>query len=252
MPPLSPNDMCILLYSNSEYNFLWKATIPLLQRYAPGFKVYFCCDTTTGFTIPEHWTVFTYKTGQHWGQRVSGCVEVIQEKYILYVQEDWLLIDYIYSDIITYILEFMQSQGCEYMSSYIREIYDEPPIATQYPMYEFQRDTIHYFQPAIWSRSLLYRLTTLHSHVQTSSLMMAENENGKACDLTRECICYVIQNTAFPKDISTRTIFFPHMHAINQGKWTFLKYPTLKALVEAYGIDTSLRGIDIEWIVHLQ
>jgi hypothetical protein len=244
--------MCILLYSHSEYNFLWKATIPLLQRYAANIKIYFCCNDTSGYTLPDQWKVHIYDPTTLWPERVKGCVDIISERYILYIQEDWLLIDTIQPHVISYLLQFMEDTGCEYLSNHIRELHPEKPILSQIPSYVFQRCIGHYFQPSLWSKSLLYKVLMAKYPPATYASLNIDNESGEPLRLTQESICYCIINHSFPNDITTRSLFFPHMHAIFRGRWTFMKYPTLKALVESYGIDTSTRGIDTEWIIYTQ
>jgi hypothetical protein len=88
---------------------------------------------------------------------------------------------------------------------------------------------------------LLYRISL-------EDIPLPLNETDIAYEITSKTICYGIVNTKFWNS-TPRSLFYPHMHAIVQGKWTFLKYPTLKALVEAYGIDTSTRGIDTTWLI---
>jgi len=248
---MDPANMCILLYSHSEYNFLWKATIPLLQRYAPNIKIYFCCNDTSGYTIPDQWKIHIYDPTTLWPERVKGCMEFIHEKYILYIQEDWLLIDTIQPHVISYLLQFMEDTGCEYLSNYIREAYPENAILSQIPSYAFQRSIGHYLQPSIWSRSLLYKVLSA-KYPPAPHFTFTDIEGGDPLRITEESKCYSMIHVSFPKDITTRSLFFPHMHAINRGRWTFMKYPTLKALVESYGIDTSTRGIDTEWIINTQ
>lgn len=80
---------------------------------------------------------------------------------------------------------------------------------------------------------------------------MRENETGLALEMTGKELCYAVKNNRF-KDTATRTMYFPHMHSLNGGKWTFLKFPCLKALVESYGIDTTTREVDKTWIVDYQ
>jgi hypothetical protein len=38
------------------------------------------------------------------------------------------------------------------------------------------------------------------------------------------------------------------MHAITTKKWTFKRYPEMKALLESYGVDTNVIEVTEEWI----
>ena len=233
----------ILLYTHSEYSFLWKAAIPLLEKYANGCPIYFCCDSVLNFPIPASFHIHIYDATKPWSNRIKGCLETIGSEYLLYIQEDWLLIDTIDSEKLHYCLTFMKEHQCEFLMSDVRNIL-APPIQSKYTDTVFLRTQAHYMQPALWKKDLLYRLS-----LQVIPLHLYETDI--AYEITNKSICYGIVNTKFWNS-TTRCLFYPHMHAINKGKWTFLKYPTLKALVEAYGIDTSTRGIDTTWLVDYQ
>lgn len=232
----------IVVYTHSEYSFLWKAAIPLLTRYAKGFEIIWCCDSLANHTLPPTWRLYTYDPSLIWSERVKGCLETIYSEYLIYIQEDFLLIDELDSERIEFCLEFMKSYGSEFFMSSVNNVTDS--------YYDFESYKIlsmfsHYFQPAIWKKSLLYELSCLN-------VALNENESEKCYSITKDRKCLGIYDTLFEKDMTTRSFFFPHFHAITKGKWTFLKYPSLKALVEAYGIDTSTRGIDTEWTVNYQ
>lgn len=234
----------IVVYTHSEYSFLWKAAIPLLERYAKGFQIYWCCDSLAGYTLPPSWKLHTYDTGLSWSYRVKGCLDTIESEYIIYIQEDWLLIDTIEEEKVAHCIDFMKEVNCEFLMSYINRRMNEAYHA-KYENYTFVKVVSHYFQPAIWKKSLLLELCSLNLHIN-------ENECGKCFTISSERNCFSVINTKYSKDISTRTLFFPHMHAIYQGKWCFEKYPCLKALVESFGIDTTKRDIDTTWITHIQ
>ena len=196
------------------------------------------------FTAPEGWRVFIYDTKLSWSMRVKACLDTIDSEYLIYLQEDWLLIDSLSNERIEYCLEFMKDCSCEFLISFPCE-----PLDTccdmEYDGYTFVRIFSHYFQPAIWKKSLLNEICVL-------DIPLRENESEKCFSITKERNCFAAYCTTFPKDLSTRSFFFPHIHAIYQGKWTFLKYPSLKALVEAYGIDTTTRGVDTTWAINFQ
>jgi len=234
----------ILLYTHSEYSFLWKATIPLLEKYAKGFHIIWCCDSLLDYKLPDSWTLYIYDPSIPWGYRVQGCLETIQSEYIIYIQEDWLLIDSIDPEKISCCLDFMRKLNCEFLMSYPHnprgDIYE-----FDYEPYIFTGIFSHYFQPGIWKKTLLNEICSL-------GIPLNQNESEKCFTISKDRNCFALFNTLHKNDMSTRAFFFPHMHAIVQGKWTFFKYPCLKALVEAYGIDTSTRGIDTTWLTNYQ
>ena len=231
----------ILVYTHSDYSFLWKAAIPLLTQYAKGFEIIWCCDSAD-VALPPTWRLYTYDPSLIWSERLKGCLETIDSEYLIYLQEDCLLIDDLDSDKIDFCIEFMKEHNSEFFMSSQNNSTD---FYYDFESYRIVSMFSHYMQPAIWKKSLLYELSSLN-------IALNENESEKCYSITKSRNCLGIYDTLFEKDLTTRSFFFPHMHAISRGKWTFLKYPTLKALVEAYGIDTTTRGVDTEWIVNYQ
>jgi hypothetical protein len=234
----------IVLYTHSEYSFLWRATIPLLERYAKEFEIIWCCDTLLDYTLPPKFRLYTYNTSDSWGYRVKGCIETIQSKYVIYLQEDWLLIDAMDPLVVDHCIEFMEKFHCEFLMSYPNNM-RKGSITSKYENYIFVKIFSHYFQPAIWKWSLLHEICCLNT-------TLGANEDEKCFTISKDRNCYAVDNMRFQKDMTTRSLFFPHIHAMYKGKWTFFKYPCLKALVEAYGIDTSTRKVDTEWMPDFQ
>ena len=235
----------ILLYTHSEYSFLWKAAIPLLERYAKGFPIIWCCDSLLDYTLPPEWTLYKYNPSDIWSARIKGCLEQIDSEYLIYVQEDMLLIDTLSSERIDFCIEFMKDYGSEFFMSCPNNAINPKEDYYDTNGYRIVSMFSHYFQPAIWKKSLLYELSCLN-------IPMNMNESEIAYNITKGRRCLGIYDLHFEKDMTTRSFFFPHIHAINRGKWTFLKYPALKALVEAYGIDTTTREVDTEWLIQWQ
>ena len=234
----------ILVYTHSEYSFLWKAAIPLLEKYAKGFEIIWCCDSLLDFTTPEGWRVFIYDTSLSWSMRVKTCLDTINSDYLIYLQEDWLLIDSLSNERIEYCLDFMKECECEFLMSLPCNPIDKY-CDMDYDGYRFINIFSHYLQPAIWKKSLLNEICLL-------DIPIYDAETEKCFSITKERNCFATYSINYLKELSTRSFFFPHMHAIVQGKWTFIKYPCLKALVEAYGIDTTTREVDDTWTIDFQ
>jgi hypothetical protein len=75
----------ILVYTHSEYSFLWKAAKPLLEKYAKGFQIIWCCDSLLDYKIPDSWKLYTYDPSLIWSDRVKGCLETIDSEYLIYI-----------------------------------------------------------------------------------------------------------------------------------------------------------------------
>ena len=175
--------------------------------------------------------------------RLKEYVDLIDSDYLIYLQEDWLVINDIDDEKITYLVHYMKDNAIEFMMSYTRGR-EEFIEKSKYDGYDFFKINGHYMQPAIWEKKLFMKIINMNVNI-------SEYESNIVNSITANANCYAIKYTK-THDVSIPTLYYPHMHAICGGKWTFVKYPKLKELVESYGIDTTSRGINETWIVHFQ
>jgi hypothetical protein len=233
-----------VVHTHSEYSFLWNAAIPLLQKYTPSdCTIFWLSDTLLDYTLPSKFVFCKYDPKLIWSLRFKECLELIDSEYLIYLQEDWLLIDTIDSEKITYLVEYMKENKIEFMMSYTRKE-NKFIEKSKYEGYDFVKIRGHYMQPAIWQKKLFMKIINLN-------IPMSKYELSMANSITENAKCYAIKYTK-SNDISIPTLYYPHIHAITEGKWTFVKYPQLKALVESYGIDTTTRGINTTWLTSFQ
>lgn len=234
----------IIVHTHSEYSFLWKAAIPLLQKYTPeDCKIFWFSDTLLEYVLPPKFVFCKYDPKLSWSLRLKEYVDLIDSDYLIYLQEDWLVINDIDDEKITYLVHYMKDNAIEFMMSYTRGR-EEFIEKSKYDGYDFFKINGHYMQPAIWEKKLFMKIINMNVNI-------SEYESNIVNSITANANCYAIKYTK-THDVSIPTLYYPHMHAICGGKWTFVKYPKLKELVESYGIDTTSRGINETWIVHFQ
>lgn len=233
----------LLLHTHSEYSFIWKATIGLLSKYASDYTIYWCSDDLCGYELPSNFIYHQYDPKLNWSQRIKPILDKIDSKYLIYIQEDYLLVDYIDKEKIQYLLEHMTENKIDFMMSYLTyEMIYGMPIKSKYEDYLFAKVKGHYNQPAIWTKELFGKMVDL-------DITLPQIESTKVYNLTNNANCWAIINIK-NKDVSIPTLYFPHMHAIHEKKWTFKRYPEMKALLESYGVDTNVIGTEEGWITH--
>lgn len=244
-------DIPILLHTHSEYSFLWKATIPLLQRYAAGFTIYWITDSMGDYVLPDSWNLRLYDPSLPWSLRMQPVLKEVSDDYVIYLQEDWLLIDNLSRERLQFLTQFMKNRSCEFLMSFPSPTDDffyseaNPSYFTEMDGMVFHRRPHHYMQPALWKKTLLEELCSV-------PLKIYEYERRWSLSVTGSKLCLGVIDKRYPAYHSTKSPLFPHMHAICFGKWTFRKYPCLKVLLETFGIDTSTREIEDTWILHTQ
>lgn len=243
------NIVPIVIYSHSEYSFLWKALIPLIQKYAPDFIIHFCFEENAdtelikSFNIPTNWIIHKYDDSLIWTNKVKFILSNISEEYVLFIHDDWLLINNINTNIISEMVNFMKVYNCSFLLSYshISVTSKQEGIFSGYDDYYYYKESSHIFQPAIWKKSVLEMFCNLNKS-------KVQNEDSDCLNFMSQFNCYSVQNIKTVTSLrTTNSLMFPHMHALSQGLWNFTKYPILKPFLESFGIDTNTRGIHSWW-----
>jgi hypothetical protein len=285
------NKVPILIYTHSEYSFLWKAMIPLMEEHAFDSEVHFCYDKSAPAEliknmVPSRWILHTYDESMVWTDRVLKALNEMNSEYILFLHEDWLPIAKIDLSILSNMAEFMKSRNIGFLNSHgcapfvdkgnielagpitIGEIGRKyinllekrgenvssvlsdyaNGIYTGYEDYYFYREPDgHVFQPAIWRYSVLKELCTQFK------IPKNENENWDVRFFLWDKQTWSVRNIKTMDSIlSMNSLFFPHMHALSAGQWNFQRYPSLKALLNKYGIDTTTRSAHPWWMIGIQ
>ena len=244
-------NLSILVYTHSEYSFLWEMMITLLQRYVHNIDIHWLyddtCDDVSLEKIPLNFIRHTYSNDLIWSYRVGACLKDIKNEYILFLHEDWIPIDNINNDILNELTQFMKLQNCSYLLSYTHY---SVVLNNEYRRLKYKDDVYifdisshgHVFQPAIWDKKTFIEFCKM---AKTKS----QNEDTECLNFMRgkKCLSIGSVDPNLIKSITTRSAFFPHMHILSQGLWNFKKYPTLKCLLECFNIDTTTRGVHSWW-----
>jgi len=243
------SSICILVYTHSEYFFMWKAMIPLLLKHVNGVKIHWLYEETADIdlinaNIPLDWHKHTYSENLIWTKRVYKALGEIDEEYILFLHEDWLPIGSVDISILNDMTKFMKEQNCGHLLSYshVSRTSIQDGIFTGYKDYYFYKEEYHLFQPAIWNK------ITYLDFCNKLDKSKHQNEDVECLNFMNLKNCYWVQNKETVTTIrTTNSLFYPHMHALSEGLWNFLKYPTLKEMLEEFCIDTDMRGVHTWW-----
>jgi hypothetical protein len=244
----------ILIYTHSEYSFVWPALIGQMGKHVDKtIEVNFLynenIDDINLYNIPENWVKHTYKEDLIWTKRVNCVLPRINSEYILFLHEDWIPIAEVSEKILKEMCDFMINNNWDYLLSYSHfSVTDnQPGIFTGYDDYYFYKSDSHIFQPAIWKHSVFEEFSRVLNKTKH------QNEDQECLSFMRNKNTYEVQNVKTVRQYrTTNSLIFPHMHALAEGLWTFAKYPTLKDLLDSYGIDTNTRGIHTWWELDTQ
>jgi hypothetical protein len=244
----------ILVYTHSEYSFMWKPMCELLKKYATNIDIHWLFEETADprvvdSHVPLEWYKHTYSENLVWTKRVLKGLCEIKDDYVLFLHEDWLPINNIKLDVLNKMTAFMENERCGFLLSYshISRTSTQPGVYTGFKDYYFYSEDNHIFQPAIWNKKVFAEFC----YVLNKS--KHQNEDTDCLNFMRGKNCWSVQNRETVTTLrTTNSLLFPHMHALSEGLWNFTKYPTLKTFLESFGVDTSTRGIHTWWELDTQ
>lgn len=247
------NIITILVYTHSEYSFMWKAMIPMLIKYCKNVNIHWLVENKIDKmlinSIPQEWVIHYYDENQVWTKRILKALNEINSEYLLFLHEDWLPIGEINLDILIEMTNYMKSNNSGFLLSYshISTTSIQPGIPTSYKNYKLFKENNHIFQPAIWDKNVFAEFCTkLNKHKN-------QNEDADCLAFMKNKNCMSVQNILTVTTLrTTNSLFYPHMHALSEGLWNFKKYPSLKQLLESYNIDTKTRGVHTWWELDTQ
>jgi len=247
-------NISILVYTHTEYSFMWNAMIPLLQKYVKDIDVHWLFEDTAdkkliNTLVPLDWYKHTYSESLIWTKRVGKALKEIKDDYILFLHEDWLPIADVKKEILENMINFMKQQSCGFLLSFshITRVSVQNGVTTGCKDYYYYKEPHHLFQPAIWDKNIFINFC------RDLNKTKHQNEDGDCLNYMSNNNCMSVQNLNTVTTLrTTNSLFFPHMHALSEGLWNFKKYPTLKEFLETFGIDTNSRGVHTWWELDTQ
>jgi hypothetical protein len=247
-------NICILVYTHSDYSFIWEPMIFLLKKYVKNTDIHWLYDTNAPNElikkyVPASFIKHTYNENDIWTKRVYNCLKNINNEYVLFIHDDWFPINTIHHTILESMIQFMKNNNCDFLLSYshITTTSNQDGIFSGFENYYFYKEDNHIFQPAIWYKSVFEEFCF------TLNKRKDQNEDNDCLEFMRNKKCYSVQNIKTVTRLrTTNSLFFPHMHVLSQGLWNFDKYPTLKCLLDVFNVDTESRGIHSWWELDTQ
>lgn len=244
----------ILVYTHSEYSFMWKPMSDLLKKFVKDIDIHWLFEDSAdnnlvNLYVPTEWYKHTYNEKMIWTKRVLKCLTEINDDYILFLHEDWLPINNIYLDVLNKMTAFMNSQKCGFLLSYshISTTSIQDGIFTGFKDYYYYQERNHIFQPAIWNKNVFIEFCSVLNKSKH------QNEDHDCLNFMKNKNCWSVQNRETVTTLrTTNSLLFPHMHALSEGLWNFTKYPTLKEFLESFGVETHTRGIHTWWELDTQ
>ena len=217
-----------------------------LSKHGRGVKSYAFSDERSRdiWHHPDH-QLITYNDSDPYWKQYLGCLSEVQENYVIYCQEDFILFSDISLESIGRYAKLLEESKYDYVRL-IRCGYQTPldKHVTE-DIYEVRMDSSDAFsmQATLWKKESLRKL---YEHVKSEKWLESERWNSGARELgIRGTLVYNGERKigAFHYD----SIVYPYVcTAINRGKWNIDQYPeVMQEMFRKYDVDPQVRGVRV-------
>jgi hypothetical protein len=236
----------IITYTTSKYRDVWDMHFGQLTQHAASLKSYAFSDEESDqiWRYGDHKLV-TYNESDPYWKQYTDCLSSVEEDYVIYSQEDFILFSDVLYDRIERLRNFLHETDYDYVRL-IRCGYSTPlSHKVKEDIYEVDMNSSDAFsmQATLWKKSSLEKL---YRHVKSEKWLESEAWNSGARQVgLKGTFIYNGEKKigAFHYD----SIVYPYVcTAINRGKWNVDQYPdVMMHMFQKYDIDPSIRGVRV-------
>jgi len=105
------NKTPLLIYTHSDYSFIWPALIDLVNKNVE-LEIHFAYDKTfkdlEKHNIPINWIKHVYDDSMIWTDRIATILNEIDDEYVLFIHEDWLPTNKVTNVVVNNMAMFME------------------------------------------------------------------------------------------------------------------------------------------------
>ena len=267
------DNIAVAMWTHSSYADIWPMYFGQLEQHAPFLKKY-CIINEPSNSIPASCAQIVNTESDPYYRRFVESISQIQEEYIVYMQEDFILYGDVSPSSISKIKEFLEDSPYSFVrliKSGVEggeQVLETPPVyeiphscggaragnfdlrhsPEIYPQGGHDRPYIFSYQATIWKKQ---SLLNLFNFFKPKSLMEGELYGSYACLNTNTRGCYAYGGEEKRSNLHYDSDLFPFistaLHGGSHGrpaKWVLSAYPKeLGNLLKKYSIDPNERGI---------
>lgn len=247
-------DLALITWTNTELEDVFSAYFGNLKKYFSELKNSYVFINRLSEVIDDDHLQLCNDENCTYGERLLACLSEVKEKYVLYMQEDFILYDYVNVDEILRCIDFLDKTDCSSIRM-IRSSFNTLDIEKEKHIYQIDHNKPEGFlsftqQPAIWKKEDLINVIS-----NLNPRTFRDIESGGqylGSQVMRELGYY----SCFYFDVDSKprngrwgcghydNNIFPYIAtALQQGKWNTGEYEEeITSILKEYNIDINHRG----------
>jgi len=236
----------------SKNNDIWQPFFDSVDRYVP--KDLFCnkyvfVDDSLS-KIPKEYNVINYDVKKTYKEQFCSCISEVEEKYCIYVSEDYILYDEVDKKKIKQFRDILDEHVFLSFIRFMRGgVYDGPFDKYLDNLHYVPQDKQYFYtnQAAIWKTKDLEKIHNLGPNLHIAN---KDWQNSFEYQATKTCNELDIKGLFCHYEESKRgsyhydSVVWPHIStALVKGKWNMSEYPKeMTEIIKKYKINISTRG----------
>lgn len=241
----SIEDMALVTYSNIKCKDIWPMYFGQIKKYASYFKQYMFSDVCTNMYDDCTWC--SYNADDPYYLQWTKCLEKVKEKYIIYMQEDFILYDNIDCSALEECMKFLETTDYSFVRLIRTSIDTNTKIHIRDNFYDVHRkEEIFFMQATLWKKE---DIKNLYLKAQSQKWLEGPHWYNAANEMGIKG-AFIYNNEPLRGRYHFDSKVFPYMcTAINRGLWNMNEYPNeLGPLIKEYNIDPEIRGVRQDYL----
>jgi hypothetical protein len=241
------NDVRVTTWSHTSYSDVWKMYYGQFAKHAPFLKHALMVNASSP-EKPENCVEILNNEDNKLSQRLVSSLEKIEEKQVIYMQEDFVLYDDVDKGEMEKLISFLNESDYSFIRLIKSGVEGGICLDESLGIYEVPRNCRYFYslQATLWKKQ---DLINLYNFFRPSSFVEAENFGSHAIRNLNMKGCYIYRNEP-RRSNHYDSLTFPYMATAiiggsygGPGRWqTSLYKKELDPLFKEYDIDVSIRG----------
>jgi len=244
------NNLALVIDSTSKYSDVWIPYFGELNRFFPNeIKKYLFTDEYNVFLDTENIILVYYDNNDSYRNQFLNCLKKVNEKYILYNSEDYILYNTVNIEEIYLLIDVLEKDILYDFIKFIKGPERTTKYSNNYPNLHVIDKSFNFFaqQASLWKTESL--INVFENSNPNNGRMQQEPLGSEVCRrIGIGGLQYYSGKEIKRGSNHWDSIIFPCIAtAISKGRWNTREYHNeLNPLFKKYNIDSSKRGINYE------
>lgn len=237
-------NMALVIDTNHRYSDVWAPCFGRLEKFFPkSIKKYIFVDIPSE-EIPSDIQSIYYDDNETYRNQFLSCLQQIEEDYILYSSEDYILYDHVQEYKLQYVVNILEENSANFM-----KLIKGPEYVSRYRNYpdifEINPADGNFFaqQASVWNTKDFKKV--FEASPSTNGRMQQEPGGSNICrqiGINKGLQYYSGENKRGL--LHYNSSIFPYIAtAVVKGKWNISEYnDELQEIFQEYNIDAGIRG----------